>query len=364
MEKKDDLSSNLYKIFEKYYSKKLMANVDTKIIKYNIENQEIITTITDDIKKNCYVVSMYNLIIDYSKDELLKINSKILLYFSYFLIKIFENILKIAKIDKLQILNNYMLSTNFFSNNFENIDLKVLKNKALKNYPDHTLKIRSVNKFQNLKLYEKLKKDGWIALVSRQVYIFDDFTECKKHKDYKSDKKLLLDEKYEFKALNIEDFSLFQQAENLYNQLYLDKYSKHNVQFKAIYLQELVKNGLLHLRLLFDKKEKKYVAVVGIIGENGLITAPIVGYDLNYDIKEALYRRVIAYILEYAITNNYLLNLSSGASNFKTNRGAKAYLEYMFVYTKHLPFYRRFIWKILSFIANRFYGNLLQRLKL
>ncbi|WP_418178889.1 hypothetical protein ACNSOO_07800 [Aliarcobacter lanthieri] len=361
---KESLSSKLFEILEKYKSKDLMANVDTKIIKYNIENQEVIATITDDIKQNCYVVSVYNSIIDYSKDELIKINFKILRYFSYSLIKIFGNILKIAKIDKLQILNNYMLSTNFFSSNFESIDLKTLKNRALRNYPNHTLQIRSVNKIQNPKLYEKLKKDGWVALVSRQVYIFDDFKECKKHQNYKWDKKLLLDERYEFKALNIDDFSLFQQAENLYNQLYLDKYSKHNIQFKAIYLQELVKNDLLHLRLLWDKEEKKYVAVVGIIGEDRVITAPIVGYDLSYSKKNALYRRVIIYVIEYARQNGYILNCSSGASYFKKNRGAKAYLEYMFVYTKHLPSYRRFIWRILSFIANGFYGILLQRLKL
>lgn len=144
----------------------------------------------------------------------------------------------------------------------------------------------------------------------------------------------------------------------------MEKYSIHNVQFKAIYLQELVKKELLHLRLLYDNQKNKYVAVVGLIGEDEVITAPIVGYDLSYDVKEALYRRVIAYILEYAKTNNYVLNLSSGASSFKLNRGAKANLEYMFVYTKHLPLFRRFIWKILSFISNNFYAVLLQRLKL
>lgn len=359
-----NLSSKLFEILEKYPSKELMGNVDAKIIKYKVDNQEVISTIVDEIKPNCYVVSMNSMLIEYSKDELTKLDSKVLKMFSSILIKLFENILKIAKIDKLQILNNYMLSTNFFSNNFENIDLKKLKNMVLKDCFQHTLLIRSVNKTQNPKLFEKLKQDGWLAMVSRQVYIFNDFITCEKHRDYKGDKKLLLDKRYEFKELSLDDFSLFEKAEELYNKLYLEKYSIHNVQFKAIYLQELVKKELLHLRLLYDNKENKYVAVVGIIGEDGVITAPIVGYDLSYDVKEALYRRIIAYILEYAKTNNYLLNLSSGASSFKLNRGAKANLEYMFVYTKHLQFFRRFIWKILAFISNNFYAVLLQRFKL
>ena len=360
-----NLSSKLFEIFSNVDSaKNLIANVDTKVIKYCVDNQEVISTIVDEIKPNCYVVSANSMLIEYSKDELTKLDSKILRTFSYILIKLFENILKIAKIDKLQTLNNYMLSTNFFSNDFENIDLKKLRDIVLKDYSQHTLLIRSVNKTQNPKLFEELKKDAWIALVSRQVYIFDDFKRCQKHQNYRWDKKLLSDKRYIFKELDLDDFSLFEKAEELYNELYLKKYSKHNVQFKAIYLQELVKKELLHLRLLYDNQENKYVAVVGIIGEDGVITAPIVGYDLNYDIKEALYRRVIAYILEYAKTNNYVLNLSSGASSFKLNRGAKANLEYMFVYTKHLPFFRRFIWKTLSFISNNFYAVLLQRLKL
>lgn len=359
-----NVSSKLFEILEKYPSKELMANVDTKVVKYCVDNQEVISTIVDEIKPNCYVVSANIMLIEYSKDELTKLDSKILRTFSYILIKLFENILKIAKIDKLQTLNNYMLSTNFFSNNFENIDLKKLRDIALKNYSNHTLVLRSINKTQNQKLFQELKKDGWIALVSRQVYIFDDFKRCQKHQNYRWDKKLLNDKRYIFKELDLDDFSLFEKAEKLYNQLYLEKYSIHNVQFKAIYLQELVKKELLHLRLLYDNQKNKYVAVVGLIGEDEVITAPIVGYDLSYDVKEALYRRVIAYILEYAKTNKYVLNLSSGASSFKLNRGAKANLEYMFVYTKHLPLFRRFIWKILSFISNNFYAVLLQRLKL
>ncbi|MFW3342896.1 hypothetical protein [Aliarcobacter butzleri] len=359
-----NVSSKLFEILEKYPSKELMANVDTKVVKYCVDNQEVISTIVDEIKPNCYVVSANSMLIEYSKDELTKLDSKILRTFSYILIKLFENILKIAKIDKLQTLNNYMLSTNFFSNIFENIDLKKLRDIALKNYSNHTLVLRSINKTQNQKLFQELKKDGWIALVSRQVYIFDDFKRCQKHQNYRWDKKLLNDKRYIFKELDLDDFSLFEKAEKLYNQLYLEKYSIHNVQFKAIYLQELVKKELLHLRLLYDNQKNKYVAVVGLIGEDEVITAPIVGYDLSYDVKEALYRRVIAYILEYAKTNKYVLNLSSGASSFKLNRGAKANLEYMFVYTKHLPLFRRFIWKILSFISNNFYAVLLQRLKL
>lgn len=360
----NDFSKKLFGIFKIYKSNELISNVDAKVICYSFKNKEIITTVLDEIKTNCYIVSPFNLIIAYSKDELVRLDSKVEKYFISVLIGIFEYILKLVKIDKVQILNNYMFSTNFFSKDFEELDVLELKNMAKEKYKDHSLMIRSINKIQNPKLFENLKKAGWINLVSRQVYIFDEILKCKNHQNYRRDRVLLDDARYVFKTINTNDFKLFEKAQELYDQLYLKKYSEHNIHFKAIYLQELTKQKLIHLRLLYDVREKKYVGVVGLVGEDGVITVPIVGYDLDYDIKEALYRRIIAYAIKYAMGKNYVLNLSSGAGEFKTIRGAKAHLEYMFVNVKHLSFHKRLIWKVLSLIANNFYGNILQRYKL
>jgi len=360
----NNFSQKLYSIFKKYSSIELMGNVDTKIVTYKLKNKDVIVSVVDEIKSNCYTVSPFNMMISYSKDELIKVNSKILRYFASALIYGFEAILKIAKIDTVQTLNNYMFSTNFFDKSFENIDILELEKVAYENNPKHVMLIRSVNKIQNLELYEKLQNNGWIALVSRQVYIFKNINICKKHQNYLRDKKLLDSDRYVFKELDINDFELFEKAEELYNKLYLNKYSLHNIHFKALYLKELQKQKLIHLRLLYDCVEEKYVGVVGLIGEEGVITAPIIGYDDSYDIKEALYRRVISYSVEYAMQRKYLLNLSSGASNFKVMRGAEAHLEYMFVNVKHLSLFKKIIWRILSLLANYFYSPLLKRLKL
>lgn len=363
VKKMNDFSQRLYEILKKYPSLKLMGNVDAKVVKYELKNKSMIVSIVDDIKPNCYTVSPYSMMISYSKDELEKVNSKILSYFALALIYGFESILKMLKIDTVQTLNNYMLSTNFFHKGFEDIDVIELEKIAYENYPNHAMLIRSVNKVQNPKLYEKLQNNGWIPLVSRQVYIFKNINICKKHQNYLRDKKLLNCDRYIFKELDINDFELFKKAQELYNKLYLTKYSQHNIHFKALYLKELQEQKLIHLRLLYDCIEDKYVGVVGLVGEDGVITAPIVGYDDSYEIKEALYRRVIAYAIEYAM-KKYLLNLSSGASNFKVMRGAEAHLEYMFVNVKHLSLFKKIIWRVLSFIANYFYASLLTRLKL
>lgn len=357
-------SKKLAIILSHYTSNKLMANVYAKVDFYQQKEMTIVSTIVDDIKLNCYTVSPYNMIINYAQDELVKVDSKWQQYFFTIVIKIFSFIFKMVNFDKVQTINNYMLSTNIFSNEFSKVNLNKLTEIAIKKYPEHTLIIRSVNKAQNLQLFNKLSIQGWMPVVSRQVYLVTRAKECQNHRDYQRDNKLLSDEKYSYHSLDVKDFKLFEIAEGLYNQLYLMKYSLHNIHFKALYLQELVKIGILHLRLLYDNKQNQYVGVIGLIGEENTMTVPVVGYELTYSQDEALYRRLIVYAIDYAMQNKFVLNLSSGAPQFKTNRGAKSHIEYMFIYTKHLPVYKRLVWKMMYLVSNHIYKRVLQKLKL
>lgn len=359
----DSFENRLFNILSSNQPSKLIKHLDTKIQSIKYDDKHIILTVVDKVKTiNCYAVSPYHMMISYSKDELIKIDSKLLKIFSIFLITLFEYILKLSKIDKIQTINNYILSTNFFSKNWEDIDIKSIEQQAISKHPQHSLIIRSINKLQNPNLYKNLVKNGWLPIVSRQVYIFDDWEKSNKRKNFIIDKKLLKSDRYIFKkATSLDDFK---EAQRLYELLYLDKYSKHNIQFQANYLEKLVQNRLLHLRLLYDNQSKKFVGVVAMIGQNRVITTPIVGYDTSYLQKEALYRRLIAYATNYAQQKNYTLNISSGAPKFKKLRGAKPHLEYMFVKVSHLGFFRQIIWRILRFISIKFYGRLLTKLEL
>lgn len=357
-----ELSKKLFSIVSSKPSDEFIANLNTKIVAYELDGQTIIVTIGDKIIPNCYVASPYALIIEYSKQEAKKVGTKFEYYMAKSLINLFGFWLKLAKIDKVQTLNNQMLSTNFYSQYWEGIDIKALEELVIPAHKKHALILRSVNNKQNPNLYKNCQQQGWLPIVSRQVYIFDDFKKCAKRHNFKMDQKLLNSERFIFKApKNSEDFEV---AEKLYNQLYLQKYPIENVQFRSQYLQQLVETGLMHLRLLWDCEAQQFVAVVGMIGEDGVITAPLVGYDISAPKANALYRRVIAYALKYAKDNDYILNLSSGSSSFKRLRGGVPHLEYMLVKTQHLSFYQRMIWKILQFISQKFYAPLLQKYKL
>lgn len=356
-------SQSIYKIFQNHQASTLIKKLNTKFDYYKINNEFIITTITNEVKQNSYVASPYALLIDYSEDELVKIESKFQRVFSQLLIKTFASFLRYTQIDKMQTINNYLLSTNFFSKVWESLGIEALEEQAIERYSEHGLIIRSVNKVQNPKLFKNLSKGGWMAIVSRQVYIFDDKEKWERSRNTINDKKLLTSTHFEFcKVVN--KSSEFIRAEALYNSLYLEKYSRHNIQFTAKYLQFLVEGGLLDLYLLRDNETMAYVGVVGVTQEANVMTVPIVGYDMSYTQKDALYRRLMIFATSYAMKRDCLLNLSSGAPSFKYLRGARAELEYMFVKVEHLSFKRRMGWKFIALLSRYFYAPLLKRLKL
>ena len=357
-------SKSLYQIFKSNKPSTLIKKLKTKFDRYKIDNEFIISTITDELKPNSYVASPYALIINYSEDELIKIESKLQRGFLHLLIKSFASFLRYTQIDKAQTLNNYMLSTNFFSKKWESLDVKALEEQAIERYPKHGLLIRSVNKVQNPKLFKNLTSNGWISIVFRQVYIFSDKEKWAKKRDTIKDKKLLNSKRFTFKKVLASDTKALLKAEELYSTLYLEKYSQHNIQFTAKYFELMIEAELLRLYMLVDNENDAYVGVVGMSGDEQTMTILIVGYDMTYTQKDALYRRLIVFAIVQAMEKEKVLNLSSGAPKFKRTRGAEAELEYMFVQIEHLSFVRRAGWKCIAFLSRYFYVPMLVRLKL
>ncbi len=357
-------SKTLFEIFKKYKTSMLISNLDTKFSFYEMEDALVMATITDEVSKNCYVASPYALLIDYGEDELVKIKSPLQKSFYFLLIKSFAHFLRFTQIDKGQILNNFLFATNFFSKSWERIDISALEKTAKASYPKHALVIRSVNKVQNPNLYDRLCKNGWKAIVVRQVYIYDDKKKWQMSRNTINDRKLQNSNKFSFVEADVDSYEDFQTAQRLYNRLYLDKHSMHNIHYEAKFFQVLVKEKLLKMVFLRDNESMCYVGVVGMTHLDGVITVPIIGYDMCYSQKDAIYRRLVFYATSYAFEKSCLLNFSSGAPDFKSKRGAKACLEYMFVKDKHLSFKRRIAWQSIYLLSKYFYAPMLKKLKL
>jgi hypothetical protein len=61
---------------------------------------------------------------------------------------------------------------------------------------------------------------------------------------------------------------------------------------------------------------------------------------------------------------NIILNQSSGASHFKSQRGALPFLEYNYYDNRHCSLKQRFSWKVLSLCLNSLGAYMLRKFKL
>ena len=340
-----------------------LRNVRTKVSVYNLDGMKVPATITDTISsQNCYAVSPYALIISYCQVELNKLDNKILIFLIKFALLPLSQLLRLVNIDKIQILNNFIFSTNFYDSGWEYINVSNLRKMGLSEQPKHALAMRSLNEKLNPTLISNLKKDGWLPIVTRQVYLFNGFDPSRR--DLQNDSKLMKNTHLEFKNPDISDVDAFGEVERLYNLLYLDKYTPENIQYTAAYIKELYEQGLMHLKFLYDPIKKINVGVVGMIGSDNVITTPVLGYDTSYEQTDGLYRICTLYASKYAADNNITLNASSGAPTFKTTRGGEPEIEYMFVYTAHLSLFKKLVWYMLSKISLNMYKHILQKNKL
>lgn len=118
---------------------------------------------------------------------------------------------------------------------------------------------------------------------------------------------------------------------DLYRQLYRDKHSQRNPD----YTQEMIRigrqRGWLSLRGLVDPETGRLVAFSGVHELGRAISAPLIGYDTSAPQKAGLYRQLLAQLACEAIERGMIDDSSSGAGEFKRNRGLLPELEYFAV---------------------------------
>ncbi|PTY38814.1 hypothetical protein BGP77_10165 [Saccharospirillum sp. MSK14-1] len=348
--------------FEQMQQPNLIRNVQTDFVLYQQGDVLVPTSVNEAHPDNGWVVSPLTQIIGYAQDELPKLRSVALRALSRILIAVLSGPLRLAKLDRLQVLNNQCLSTNVYSDQWQHLNLAQLRQLAVEKFPHHTVMLRSLNATQNAAIIHQAQQDGWLPVVTRQVYLYRDHDRWWARHNARIDDRLLQQPDWRFQLLDPNDKAQMARAERLYNQLYIDKYSRHNVQFSADWFRVFSANGLLELYGLFYRNQ--LVGIAGLYGVDQTLTAPVIGYDTDQPIQRALYRRLIAFVIRYAMDRQLTLNLSAGSPDFKRRRGGEAAIEYSYIYVRHLSFYRRSVWRLLSGLSRYFYRPLLERFKL
>jgi hypothetical protein len=317
-----------------------ISNLRTKVMGVRSDARVFPVTINEAEYGDAYVCLPHTAYALYAKDEL-----RILKAGSWTpVLGLFASgagaLLRAARINRIVHLNNYMLSTNLHAG-WRGEDADVIRDLLAERLPDHFIAVRSINAWSDAELLARMRDDGWVMLPSRQIYVTDDLaTEWASRRDTRRDTGLMEANADRVDRLQVLKPGDAERIAELYAMLYLDRYSQLNPAFTAAYIEMTHRTGFLQYRGLREA-DGALSAVVGCFVRGGVLTTPIVGYDVDRPAEEGLYRMASVLYAQMAMERGLRLNGSAGAAGFKRNRGARPVIEYTAMWTKHLSPFRR-----------------------
>lgn len=306
-------------------------------------------------KRNSYLTSTLTQYFDLALEEIemeMKGKGSFYAFIAPFFLAIFRSFFKLLGFEKVVFVNNFILSTNLYPN-LAPSGLKNIKDKLSQAFPGHAIVFRSVDQSLDKAIHEELKTLRFREIISRPILYMDPQEHhYQKKRMFKMDQKLWKkNKKYHWELLHQSDESSLQRICQLYEDLYLKKYSSLNPAYRIGYIRLLLDSNLLDFWVLM--KDKEIYGVSAFFKRQGKITTPFIGYEMSVPLKEGLYRFLNYHLMQTAIDENLVLNMSSGAAHFKKLRGGQPSLEYNMVYDRHLPFWQRIPWHIYHFVSEK-----------
>ncbi|WP_299006651.1 hypothetical protein [uncultured Shewanella sp.] len=343
-------------------SSRMIENVDTQLQTLTVNQHcKLPMSLNNTEFHNSYVCSPYTAFIPYCLEELDKLNKPWLEALIRPCIRLLGYYLKKNKVNKVLHVNNWLLSTNLYPNSFHSDAIDELTKTLIKDYSEHTIIFRSLNSYSNPELIQGFKQAGYILAPSRQVYIYDKkLNDYQQRRDYKNDLNLI--KKTPYQRVDQAEITPndYPRIIELYNMLYISKYSQLNPQFTETYLETV----FTHPHFSFEgyrNAQGTLDAIAGRFSIDGIVTSPIIGYDITQPKKLGLYRLAAFSGLDFAQKNQKIFNASSGAAHFKRQRGGQAFIEYSAIYTRHLPKKTQRMWQVLSWITNNVFVPLIKK---
>jgi hypothetical protein len=347
----------------------LIGNVRTRMLLLDTGPHQFPVSVNDggEPPDNCYVVSPVTAYGKYAEEEVARLKKRALQRPLSLLASGVAAALEAMRMDRIVQVNNWLLSTNLYPSTWEGEDLPGITDLLRSTFPDHAFGFRSLNARCHKTLLERMRRLGYTAIPSRQVYVFEgregERSAFLSRHNTRLDASLLKRGGYRVlrgEALKEKDFV---RLEHLYNQLYLEKYSRLNPHYTADWLRAGQRDGWLQLSAL-ECPRGCIDGVVGWFASDTNLSAPIVGYDTGLPRQTGLYRQLTSLCLQEAADRRMVLNFSSGASHFKRLRGGEPEIEFSMCYVRHLPATNRLAWSLLGSLLKGIGVPLLKALKL
>jgi hypothetical protein len=345
-------------------AERLVSNVRTEWALLRAGEAMLPVTINDNEFENSYVCSPYTGCVLYPRSELDKLRGHPVVTAAIRALLLGMQLpLKLGRINRVACVNNWLLSTNLYPE-FDATKIPQITQLLVNRYPTHAIAFRSLNEVTNDNLLRRLKAAGYLLAPSRQVYFFDAIAgNFERRPNSRWDRALL--SKTRFHIVHHDEINAADvpRIERLYRLLYVEKYSPHNPQFSVEFLEECRRRRLLNFVGLRND-DGRLEGVVGSFNRAGVMTVPIVGYDTSLPQRLGLYRMLMALVMREAAERRLLLNLSSGAAEFKRLRGGTPHLEYTAVYCRHLSWPSRIVWQALAALLQYVGSPILQKYRL
>jgi hypothetical protein len=328
-------------------AEKYIANIhNTQLMIAKIGDTILPITVSDFHPDNTYTVSPYSHYVSYGGFEEVKhLNNPPLEALIKIIMRPIAWYFRRAELDKVVYINNWLLSTNLYPKIAE-AQIQSLCDILPAWFPDRAIIFRSLDRARNPHICDALQARGYDLVLSRQIWFMHP-EETTRLKQFKEDLRLIKRNGH-IRSEEISDDELARGVE-LYNMLYLQKYSYYNPQFTVDFLRLARDEKILNLRML--RLDGKINAVMGYFVRNGAMTQPLFGYDTSLPQETALYRHLTAVTLQDGKELGLTVHASAGVGPFKMNRGAKRFIEYNAIFAKHLPRSRQMPWKLIKKIG-------------
>lgn len=317
-----------------------------------IDGIEVPLTVNETEWENSWLCSPFTHYITYAREEIDRAVSPILSRTGGTILGALGAWFRRAGINRVVMANNWLHSTNPWPR-WEAASLPAVLEAMTRRWPDHALVFRSLNEKESAPLLAALGEAGAMLIPSRQIWWYEADSEAvARSHEFRKDERLLHRGDLEIvphEAITEADYPTLTK---LYEQLYLGKYSRHNPQYTLAWIGHLHRENLARFTALREPGGR-LVGVEACVEMHGVLTSPIVGYEVGRPRELGLYRRLAAVPVLEAGKRGIPLNLSAGVGQFKALRGGEAVMEYLGVYVRHLPRSRRAPWRAVHELSAR-----------
>lgn len=338
-----------------------IRNADTNVYVLRVDNKVMLPVTAGEFNPaNSYVVSPYTHYITYGQEEFVNLKNPPAEALLRLLFKPIAAWFRRAAFDRAVLANNWLLSTNLYPAGLTEARVHAAVRNLANAFPDRAVIFRSVDRYANPELAAALVAAGAALIFSRNVYYQPvQRPEVQRKQQYRFDLKHL--QRTPYTVLSADQLSAgdAERIVELYNDLYLRKYSLYNPQFTPDFIRLALAERLLTIKAL--ALDGRIDAVLGYVARGRFLTPPLFGYDTALPKPLGLYRLLSTLTSLEALASGREVHFSAGVGPFKRLRGGQAAIEYNAVYTAHLPAGRRRPWRFLQMLMDRLAIPIIQR---